>query len=93
VGGLHRAGDRLPRRVAVLIGSALTALPFIWGTVVAFAVVVLVAAPVAGRATTLVGGCHDKSVRVGDRARQRPAHCPVNERPAGLRAFLRLGLP
>ena len=33
--------------VAVLIGSALTALPFIWGTVVAFAVVVLVAALVA----------------------------------------------
>jgi len=33
--------------VAVLIGSALTALPFIWGTVVAFAVVVLVAARVA----------------------------------------------
>jgi hypothetical protein len=33
--------------VAVLIGSALTALPFIWGMVVAFAVVVLVAAPVA----------------------------------------------
>jgi polyferredoxin len=30
--------------VAVLIGSALTALPFIWGTVVAFAVLVLVAA-------------------------------------------------
>jgi len=30
--------------VAVLIGSALTALPFILGTVVAFAVVVLVAA-------------------------------------------------
>ena len=30
--------------VAVLIGSALTALPFIWGMVVAFAVVVLVAA-------------------------------------------------
>jgi hypothetical protein len=30
--------------VAVLIGSALTALPLIWGTVVAFAVVVLVAA-------------------------------------------------
>jgi branched-subunit amino acid transport protein len=33
--------------VAVLIGSALMALPFIWGTVVAFAVVVLVAALVA----------------------------------------------
>jgi hypothetical protein len=33
--------------VAVLIGSALTALPFIWGTIVAFAVVVLVAALVA----------------------------------------------
>jgi hypothetical protein len=33
--------------VAVLIGSALTALPFIWGTAVAFAVVVLVAALVA----------------------------------------------
>jgi hypothetical protein len=33
--------------VAVLIGSALTALPFILGTVVAFAVVVLVAALVA----------------------------------------------
>jgi hypothetical protein len=33
--------------VAVLIGSALTALPFIWGTVVAFAAVVLVAALVA----------------------------------------------
>jgi hypothetical protein len=33
--------------VAVLIGSALTALPFIWGTVVAFAVLVLVAALVA----------------------------------------------
>ena len=32
---------------AILIGSALTALPFIWGTVVAFAVVVLVAALVA----------------------------------------------
>jgi energy-converting hydrogenase Eha subunit B len=30
--------------VAVLIGSALTALPVIWGTVGAFAVVVLVAA-------------------------------------------------
>jgi hypothetical protein len=30
--------------VAVLIGSALTALPFIWGMVVAFAVLVLVAA-------------------------------------------------
>jgi hypothetical protein len=26
-----------------------------------------------GRATTLMGGCHDKSVLVGDRARQRPA--------------------
>jgi hypothetical protein len=33
--------------VAVLIGSALTALPFIWGMVVAFAVLVL--------ATALVG--------------------------------------
>jgi hypothetical protein len=33
--------------VAVLIGSALTALSFIWGTVVAFVVVVLVAALVA----------------------------------------------
>jgi hypothetical protein len=33
--------------VAVLIGSALTALPFILGTIVAFAVVVLVAALVA----------------------------------------------
>jgi hypothetical protein len=33
--------------VAVLIGWALTALPFIWGTVVTFAVLVLVAAPVA----------------------------------------------
>jgi hypothetical protein len=33
--------------VAVLIGSALTALPFIWGTVVAFAVVMLVAGLVA----------------------------------------------
>jgi hypothetical protein len=33
--------------VAVLIGSALTALSFIWGTVVAFLVVVLVAALVA----------------------------------------------
>jgi hypothetical protein len=33
--------------VAILIGSALTALPFIWGTVVAFAVVVLVAALIA----------------------------------------------
>jgi hypothetical protein len=33
--------------VAVLIGSALTALPFIWGMAVAFAVVVLVAALVA----------------------------------------------
>jgi hypothetical protein len=33
--------------VAILIGSALTALPFIWGSVVAFAVVVLVAALVA----------------------------------------------
>jgi len=33
--------------VAVLIGSALTALPFILGTVVAFAMVVLVAALVA----------------------------------------------
>ena len=33
--------------VAVLIGSALTALPFIWGTVVAFAVLVLVAGLVA----------------------------------------------
>jgi hypothetical protein len=33
--------------VAVLIGSALAALPFIWGTVVAFALVVLVAALVA----------------------------------------------
>jgi hypothetical protein len=33
--------------VAVLIGLALTALPVIWGTVVAFAVVVLVAALVA----------------------------------------------
>jgi hypothetical protein len=32
---------------AVLIGAALTALPFIWGMVVAFAVVVLVAALVA----------------------------------------------
>ena len=30
-----------------MIGSALTALPFMWGTVVAFAVVVLVAALVA----------------------------------------------
>jgi hypothetical protein len=29
---------------AVLIGAVLTALPFIWGTVVAFALVVLVAA-------------------------------------------------
>jgi hypothetical protein len=33
--------------VAVLIGLALTALPVIWGTVAAFAVVVLVAALVA----------------------------------------------
>jgi hypothetical protein len=33
--------------VAVLIGSALTALPFMWGTVVAFALVVLVTALVA----------------------------------------------
>jgi hypothetical protein len=33
--------------VAVLIGSALTALPFIWGMAVAFPVVVLVAALVA----------------------------------------------
>jgi branched-subunit amino acid transport protein len=33
--------------VAVLIGSALTALPFIWGMAVAFAVVVLVGALVA----------------------------------------------
>jgi hypothetical protein len=33
--------------VAVLIGSALTALPFIWGTIVAFAVVVIVAALIA----------------------------------------------
>jgi hypothetical protein len=33
--------------VAVLIGSALTALSFIWGTIVAFVVVVLVAALVA----------------------------------------------
>jgi hypothetical protein len=33
--------------VAVLIGSALTVLPFIWGTVVAFAVVVLVATLIA----------------------------------------------
>jgi hypothetical protein len=32
---------------AVLIGAALAALPFIWGMVVAFAVVVLVAALVA----------------------------------------------
>ena len=34
--------------VAVLIGSALTALPFMWGMVVAFALVVLVAALTAG---------------------------------------------
>jgi hypothetical protein len=33
--------------VAVLIGSALTALPFMWGTVAAFALVVLVTALVA----------------------------------------------
>jgi hypothetical protein len=33
--------------VAVVIGSALAALPFPWGTVVAFAVLVLVAALVA----------------------------------------------
>jgi branched-subunit amino acid transport protein len=33
--------------VAVLIGSALTALPFIWGTIVAFVVVVIVAALIA----------------------------------------------
>jgi hypothetical protein len=33
--------------VALLIGSVLTALPFLWGTVVAFAVVVLVGALVA----------------------------------------------
>jgi hypothetical protein len=32
---------------AVLIGAALTALPFIWGTIVAFVMVVLVAALVA----------------------------------------------
>ena len=46
MGGLHRRGITFLVGVAVLIGSALTALPFIWGMVVAFAVLVLVAAMV-----------------------------------------------
>jgi hypothetical protein len=41
------AGIAFVLGAAVLIGAALAALPFIWGMVVAFAVVVLVAALVA----------------------------------------------
>ena len=44
MGGLHFGGIAFLVAVAVFVGSVLTALPFVLGAAVAFAVVVLVAA-------------------------------------------------